>query len=508
MFKPGSTLWLLGHEMRLAWREAGADKARIFQLVALGIVFIVLFGFGFPIGYFLRDQQVQLTPLSILVVDLVLAVIFTLQLSQTLAAAAQALYVRADLDLLFSSPITPRRVLTVRFAGIALNASLFWLVWLVGLLVPIAITGTPEWLAAIPVVLASGLLAGGLGLLLTTLLFKLLGPRRTRTAAQVLAAVIGASIFLASQLPQFLSDNEKDRRWAFLDNLIAGETPVVLPPFVDLPARAAVGEPLPLALIVGGCLLVFLAINQMLGRRFARDAASAIGADGARPTAGRAGAFADGAFAATLRKELRLLLRDIVLFSQVLLRLLYLLPLAFVLLRNAGEGQSLLLPGGAAALAVMAGQLAASLAWITVSAEDAPDLLVASPAPMGVVNRAKLWAALTPTAILLAVPLVALTVLAPVTGLAAIAGCAASAWSASIISVWHQRPGRRADFRRKGNVHWLIAAAILVIGGLIGLATFLAAILQTWAIVPAVLAAALTLALRKSDAAILQTLRG
>ena len=43
--------------------------------------------------------------------SLALAVILTLMLSGTLAGAADTLYERGDLDLLFSSPLAPRKVL-------------------------------------------------------------------------------------------------------------------------------------------------------------------------------------------------------------------------------------------------------------------------------------------------------------------------------------------------------------------------------------------------------------
>jgi ABC-2 type transport system permease protein len=506
MFKAGSIPWLLAHEMRLGWREAMGARGRYVGLVAGGFVLVVLVGAGVGLGMALRHYQLEVSTPAVLIADLALAFIFTLMLSQTLAAAAQALYSRGDLDLLFSSPLPPRTVLTVRFTALALNVVTLFAALAGGLLLPIAFLGHPQWLGVLPVLMALALLASAAGLVLASALFRLLGPRRTRTIAQVLAAVIGAAIFLVFQSGNMMGG---DRRAMF--ERIAGvmsDRDLALPPLADLPLRAMLGEPWPLLAIFGLSVVAFLAVNTLLGRRFARDSAAAVGVDGVgRKAKARTGDFASGAFAATLRKELRLLLRDAALLSQVLLRVLYLLPLAFVLLRNAGEGQSLLLPGGAAGLAVMAGQLASSLTWITVSAEDAPDLLVAAPAPISTVNRAKLAAALIPVAGLLALPLVALIVLAPAAGIAATLGCAASASSAGMINVWRQRPGRRSDFRRKGSVHWFFTVAILLIGGLIGTATFFAASLQLWAIIPAVLAAVFTLALRKSDAAIIATLR-
>lgn len=507
IFKAGSIPWLLRHEIRLAFRESRNKTQMIISMVALGIVFVMLAAMGTALGMVLRRVDWTLTPAVALLVGVIALVTFTFMVSMSLAAAAQALYVRGDLDLLFSSPLPPRTVLTVRFLGIAFNVSLLPFFLLAGILIPVAVTGTPQWLGALALVAALGLTAAALGLLLAMALFRVLGPRRTRTVAQVLAAVVGAGLFLLFQSGNLVGSDQRDGFGDMIEGMIRGTVTVQLPPFVDWPARAAVGEPLPLLAIVGFALAMFVVVNQSLGRRFAKDAASAIGANTVVRRRGGAGAFAQGTFRATLRKELRVLLRDIALLSQVLLRVLFLLPLGFILVRNASEGADYLLPGGAAALSFVAGQVAASLAWITISAEEAPDLLVSSPAPVRELNRAKLWAALIPTFALVAVPLAGLAWFAPIAALAAAAGCAASAWSAGIISTWHQRPGRRADFQRKGNLHWMIVIAILVIQALIGSATLLAAWLQPWAIIPAVFAGAFTLALRRSDEQILAALR-
>ena len=234
-------------------------------------------------------------------------------------------------------------------------------------------------------------------------------------------------------------------------------------PGLDWPLRAAMGEPLPLAAIVASGGGVFLLANRLLGARFAADVAAAAGAGagGRKAKVSRTVRFAAGPFEATIRKELRLLVRDPALLTQVLLRVLYMVPLGFLLLRRAGEGQSVLLPGSAVALALMAGQVAGSLAWITISAEDAPDLLVCSPAPTSLVRRGKLAAAALPVAVLLGPILLPLAVMAPVTALAAAAGCAASIVMAGLMNVWWQRPGKRSEFRRRRQSSWMVTLAEL-----------------------------------------------
>ncbi|MDB5471227.1 MAG: hypothetical protein JWR84_2787 [Caulobacter sp.] len=509
MFRAGSIPWLALHELRMVLREMQRDKARVFQLVMLVVFMGALLACGVGLGLVVRETGLPpIDPRVIAVTDLVVLVMFSIMVSSTLARAAQVLYLRDDLDLLFSSPIPARKILAVRFAGIAFSVTIFWLFIAFGLVIPIAVLAMPQLLAILPVLLSLGLLSSAAGLLLTTVLFRLLGPRRTRVLAQVLSALIGASVFLVSQLPRLLNNVDTDYgRWGWIRDYATGEKHLDLPPQADLLLRAALGEPIPLLIVVGVCLGAFLLVTQGLGRRFARDAAIAVGSDASKRKAGKTGAFAAGAFAATLRKELRLLFRDIALFSQVLLRVFYMLPLAFVFVRNASSGHSLLLPGGAAALALMAGQLSSSFTWITVSAEDSPDLLVASPTAMSVITRAKLWAGLLPTLALVILPIVAVGIWSPWTGAVAAVGAFCSAWASGMLNIWYQRPGRRADFRRRGNVHWLLVIPILLVGGLIAGATFLAAAQMLWAIVPAVLAAVATLALRRTDKQILERLR-
>jgi ABC-2 type transport system permease protein len=209
-----------------------------------------------------------------------------------------------------------------------------------------------------------------------------------------------------------------------------------------------------------------------------------------------------------VRKELRLIGRDAGLLSQVLLRVLYLLPLAFVLARNATHMPAWALAGPAAAVAFLAGQVAGSLAWITVSAEDTPDLLAISPTPMAVLNRAKLTAALMPVAVLLALPIGVLAWYAPLAGLWTAIGAGLTALSAGLINVWRQKPGKRADFRRRRGGSFFAAIAELLIAVLIGGATALAVAGQlVFAVIPLIVAGALMMALRRTDEQIVAALR-
>jgi ABC-2 type transport system permease protein len=511
--RPGTALWLLGHELRLGWRRIGARRgkrrwagaATLWLTIGVPVILTLL---SIPMGLALaRVPQIPIVPLATVSAIMLLAVIFTLMLSQTLAAAVDALYERNDLDLLFSSPMQPRHVMTVRFLGVALSVFSFFGYFLAGPLIVVGVMGHPGWMATLPVIFAVALAASGAGLLIAASLFRVIGPRRTRTIAQVLAALIGAAFFLMAQARNILG--EKSSNSLFSDLAKRAEDPSFHPPpGFDWPLRALIGDPLPLLAVLAIGVGVFWLANAWLGPRFAADAAAAAGA-GAQ--GGRKGgvvkAFASGPFAATLRKEWRLLARDPALITQVLIRVLYLLPLGFLALRQAAVQNDLVLPGIAAALSLMSSQVAGSLAWITISAEDAPDLLACAPAEISLVRRGKLAAAVLPVAVLLAPFLLPLVVMSPLVGVAAIAGCAYTVVATALLNLWWQRPAKRAEFRNRRRASWFVTLAELIVGLLIAAATGLFAAGLIWGLIPALVAAVGLLLLRRSDAQISEALR-
>jgi ABC-2 type transport system permease protein len=514
---PGSVLWLLAHETRLYWRNFRAGRAgrSARGLISLAVIGALLVTGGVFIALGLHGRQAPINPLSVSLAALFTAVIFTLMLSQTLSASSEALYERGDLDLLFSSPIGPAKVLFVRALGVAGGVVTLFLLAAIPLLLPTVIWGHPGWIGVFGVLGALALSSTAVGLLLAMGLFALIGPRRTRTVAQVMAALVGAAFFLISQARTILG--EQTSRSLFADiTRQAQEGRLKPPPIASLPLRAMLGEPLPLLALLAGAMVLFALSAAILGRRFSDAAAATQGKTEApisRKGPQKGGlvsprAFAAGAFLATLRKELLLISRDSALLSQVLLRVLYLIPTALVLSRNAANGTAAALAGGAGVVAFLAGQVAGSLAWITLSAEEAPDLLAVSPAGIATVRRAKLVAALIPVGLFLALPIAVLAWFAPVAAVWTTLGAFLAAWSSGLINVWHQRPGRRSEFKRRGGASWMATLAEMVVSALLAGATGVAvAGFVEWALIPLFLAGAALLSLRRSDAQIARNLR-
>jgi len=513
LIAPGSILWLLGHEMRLYWRNFRAGRAGrgARGLISLIVVGVMLFGGGVLAALGLHEVEVPIHPISISVAALAAAVVFTLMLSQTLSASSEALYERGDLDLLFASPIGPAKVLFVRSLGVAGGVVTIFALIVTPLLLPSVIWGHPGWAGVFGVLGGLALSSTAVGLLLAMALFALIGPRRTRTVAQVMAALVGAAFFLVSQTRTILGEQKSSSLFAEITRQ-AQEGRLHPSPIMSLPLRAMLGEPLPLLTLLAGSAGLFALAALALGRRFSDAAAATQGKTAARPAKATRSearrAFSAGPFLATVRKELLLIRRDAALLSQVLLRVLYLIPTALLLSRNAAEGAGPALAGGAGVVAFLAGQVAGSLAWITLSAEDAPDLLAVSPARIRTLRRAKLAAALIPVALFLVAPIAVLTWFLPSAGAWTALGAALAAWSSGLINIWHQRPGKRADFKRRGGASWMATIAEMLVSALLAGATGLAvAGLWPWALVPLGLAGATLLSLRRGDAQIARNLR-
>ncbi len=485
-FPPGSLPWLLAHEMKLSWRTAmgkrGAARTAI-VLCGFGAIALTL---CVPIALALARRPVALTPVLAAVLDVVLLVIFNLMLSQTLSGAVLAFYTRGDLDLLLSSPLSGRKVLAVRAISLALAPFLIYGALVTPFLIPAAATGHPAWLAAYVVLAALAMFATTVGVGLAMALFAVIGPRATRTVGQLLAALVGASVYLTFQARNMFPDQGA----AMLRRLttFASATRFGAGAPLAWPAQALVGEPLPLLIVATAAGLAFFALVAGLGRRFIADAGVGSGTDsGARPSRRQSGAvqarFASSPFTAILRKEWRLLLRDPTLLSQVVLRLLYLLPIGFFLFRDTGLHDTMRVARGAGALTFFVGQLAGSLAWIAISAEDAPELIACSPIAPGAARRAKLAAALTPVAVLVAPVLIAFVWLSPWAGLVATVSTALSAISAGLLNLWFEKPAPRSAFRRRGG-SVVVSLGEVALGVCWALAAALAILAPVWALLP------------------------
>ena len=508
---PGSAAWLMAHEVRLGWRGMGKrnDGARArtdgskVMLILLGAVAVLVVAIGgIGLGFLAARVPLPQTPAVALIVVVAAFVLFTLMLSQTINLSVQALFERGDLDLLLSSPLKPRVVLTVRAVAITVVTAILYLGMVTPFIVTASLLGRPEWLGLYVVLIGLGMAASTLGIVITMGLFAAIGPRATRTVAQVVAGLVGGVAFLGGQGWNLTRGGDADDGPGPLNDLLntvlgSGAFDAGSP--LTWPSRALGGDPLALAVITLVAVAGFAAVTFGLAPRFAANATEAAGGKSkARTPRGADKPFAAGLTGIMARKELRLLARDPQLISQVVLRLVYLLPLGFVMFRNVDSAAGIAFGGGA--VVVMAGQLAGNFAWIVISAEDSPDLLGCAPIDRGAADRAKLIAALVPALSLTAVALAGFAWLAPLAAMVVFFGCLGSAVSSGLIQVWRQKPATRKSFNHNKRGSVLVALTEFLVQAMWAGATSLAVAGQIWAVIPLALALLVTLLMRRSEA--------
>lgn len=503
MTAPGSILWLMKHELRLFWRRGkGRGNSALLLVLFLGLIWA---GISF---FLVRGVSVALPPppfgdtaldgLALAAVSVAVGFIGSIMMSGAVLAAVEAIYTRNDLDLLLSSPLPAWRILAVRACAIAINALPTYLGLLGVPLIWLAILSSPLWLSAIVFLISLAFLATGLALLLVTGLFRLIGPKRTRVMAQIFSAVAGAAIFLGFQYFNIAGRNgsgmTRDQMMQFITDLNIDPNA-----WWFIPSRAFTGDLLALLIWVAMVAVVFPLGVYIFSRRFVADAAAASGMGKRKRVAdARVAQVRGGLMQTVVRKELRLLVRDPLLLSQVGLQLVYFLPLAFILFRP-DSGMELNMAAISAALTLLSSTLAASLIWITVSAEDAPDLLASAPVPAGMIDRAKLAAAVGPVLALMTIPLALLLARDTWAGGWAVGGVLAASLCAALVGLWRRTPGSRRDFvrrRNKGSVVAGLGQAVMTMG-ISGTVWLGATGLPLMAIIPGIITAAILGALYK-----------
>ncbi len=470
-FRAGSFGWLFFHELRVASRGSKRPlRTRIIGLVVLA----ALVAGGCLAAQALRDVPIASSPLALAIVLTGTIGLLSFMTTQAMIGSQRTLYERADLDLLFTAPINPTVVLLAKLCGIAGTIVLSYAFLLLPFVIPIAAMNHPGLFGIVLLLIALALVAACIGLAITLVLARIAGPRTARTVGQIAAAILGGAMFLLSQV---LSHDEARRQSGLMllferlqHNGFATHG------LGSWPGRAAFGEPVALVVVLGGAIVLFVVTGIVFRRLFLRGFQDA-GKHLSRATAsdkaiGRH--FRGGLFRAVLRKEWLLLARDPAIAFQIVLRLVYLAPIMLVAIQ--GDNPLPIAPSLAFLSVAIAGQLVGSFAWLTIAAEDAPDLIRVAPVEKAAVDRIKLLTALgmgAPLAIILPIAIATETVPGAVVTLAftAIGGALAG-----LLELKLGKPMPRKTFarRRSGSlvVGLLTFGITIVFGGLAGLAVY------------------------------------
>jgi ABC-2 type transport system permease protein len=453
-FAVGTLPWFARHELRLAWRDfksmmtagrRGREKV-VAIAVAVFIIFAHLLAWYF-VGKYVETSGAP-TKSAFVVIMGSLLLSWSLLISQAMESVTRAFYARSDLDLILSSPAAARKIFAVRIGAMALSVIMMAALLGAPIINVLIIRGGPHWFGAYGVVIAMGATAAALAVATTVALFRVVGPKRTRLIAQIVAAVIAAIFIIGLQVAAILSYGTLSRMV-----MLESDWLVALVPDTDswfwIPARAVLGDLTALAIVLGTALAVIGGAIVVFSTKFGEHAiaASSISASGVRQR-GRSGFRTSAPMRALRQKEWTLLRRDPWLVSQTLMQLLYLLPPALLLWRSYGERTDalvVLVP----VLVMAAGQLAGGLAWLAISGEDAPDLVATAPISSHHIVRAKVEAVMFGIAIAFMPFVLALALLSLHGAAVAALGIIASAAAATCIQFFFRKQATRRYFRHR-----------------------------------------------------------
>ncbi len=143
-------------------------------------------------------------------------------------------------------------------------------------------------------------------------------------------------------------------------------------------------------------------------------------------------------------KEWKLIIRDPQIISQTLLQILYLLPLLF--LGFQGERSAwLLIPG----FVMITSMLTGNLTWLTIAADDAPEMICTAPVAINRVRWIKAAAAVMPVLALL-LPLVLYWLTRDAYAALVLVFCSVGGMlSAALCQIWNPRQGNRRDMKKR-----------------------------------------------------------
>jgi ABC-2 type transport system permease protein len=454
------------HEFRLYWRGYSKDVATKISVLLL-VIFLHLV--AIPVALAARHAPPLPQRTAALALTVGAALVLILMISRGLISAVQALYARGDMDLLLSSPLAPRTIIAVRATFIAASVTLEFAVLIWPFADVFVLFGQLAWAKAYALLPALGLLATTISLLLALGLFYVFGARRTRMIAQVTSALIAVGFMLLLQLPNMMRPAARGHS-AVVSAVI--ETPGLRDSTLLAPAAAVMGSALFTLALAAASAGLFAATVGRLGGAFIRASTAAASISVGRRTRQSSSAlrFHHRPRLIFILKELRLIARDPWLLTQLFQQGIYVLPMGVVLWRQGGAG----LPLAWGLVILLAGVMASALAWLTVSAEDVPELMAAAPTSADEIVRVKLEAALLPILPLILLPVIVLWRSHGWFGFSVAICSLGSALTCALLNVSRYSPSKRRDFRmrNKGNPGRGIAE-LLVIAGWAAICTFM-----------------------------------
>ncbi len=262
----------------------GGHRRRLRRIVIVIALFMVFMHF---VAYWTVGRYAAAVPDKAMLIAISASILLSalLMISQAMESTTRAFYSRADLDLILASPVAAEKIFAVRIVTVALSMAMMALPLAAPFIDVLIALGGWHWLGAYGLIVAMGAAATALAIGLTVALFRLIGPKRTRLVAQVVAAVIGAAFVIGLQVAAILSYGTLSRV-----SVLQSEAVFALAPdpgsLFWWPARAALGDGMALLGVLGVSFALLAAAIVLIAPRFGEYAVTAAGA-GSRRSARR-----------------------------------------------------------------------------------------------------------------------------------------------------------------------------------------------------------------------------
>ena len=128
MSPPATLTWLAGHELRLSWRDwvSLMTAGRRHRARTVTITLILFAALMHLIAWTMVGRYAGAVPdkPTLVIVTGCILLSWSLLLSQAMESVTRAFYTRSDLDLILASPVSPRKVFSIRIGRIAGSVAL------------------------------------------------------------------------------------------------------------------------------------------------------------------------------------------------------------------------------------------------------------------------------------------------------------------------------------------------------------------------------------------------
>jgi ABC-2 type transport system permease protein len=414
-FQQGTLPWLLQHELRLWWRNFSGKWIIIGVMALFGILTTLMVTVWLSLTTI--SDRIRHLMFSGPIPDVLLwaaggtcLFLFTVSLLSAINQSLAMMFERSDLDLLISSPVSTKTVLTSRLLGLAIENFLGSCLFIVPLTLIATLLGFIRLLGIYLALFAICTITSSLAILINLTLVKLLGARNARIISQFIGYIVSIGFFLLSQSSTLFTEQfQAASVWwgqATRPNYFFHSQS-----WIWLPAKAIFSDfPSLMFIIISSALMLWLTV-EISHFAFVKGTQQSLTTKKNQPQSNKKARFQNNFNWVFLLKEWRSIIRNPYILSRLLYAIIAFVPLMILTFqKNNDQSTDRILAILAMGIPLVGATFTSTLGPICFSAEEAPDLLKSSPLPSNHLRWLKLLAVLIP-GWLIAAPLFVILVL-------------------------------------------------------------------------------------------------